>query len=451
MTNGGKKKSAIVNGKYYPLVSVCTPTFNRRPFIPIMLECFRNQTYPKHRIQWIIVDDGTDKIGDLVKPEVCGISQIEYYPVDTKMPLGAKRNLMHNYVKGSFVVYMDDDDYYPPERIAHSVERLQDNPSAMCAGASEVYVYFKHIQKMYQFGPYGPNHATAGTFAFRKELLGQSRYDDNAALAEEAAFLKGYTVPFVQLDPMKTILVFSHIHNTFDKRKLLDNPHPDYVKVSPKTVEMFIAKPCEAKIKKFFMEDIDALLANYKPGEPEMKPDVLKQIVEIEKERDAINQRQQPQQTKIIMKREDGGPDVELSIEDVLNILKQQQAHIEHANKRIIEQDNTIQSLQKQVIQMNKTQGKPDSWFAPSKPNSHEELNDKLFKYIQEQEEKIRRLEAQVSDKSPESNKPQDSAKPQESNKQQDSAKPQESNKPQPIKDTSNKSDPEVSIRVISD
>ena len=48
---------------------------------------------------------------------------------------------------------------------------LQKNPKALCAGSSELYIYFKHIEKMYQFGPYGPNHATAGTFAFKKELL----------------------------------------------------------------------------------------------------------------------------------------------------------------------------------------------------------------------------------------------------------------------------------------
>ena len=30
-----------------PFVSVCTPTFNRRPFIEMMFQCFRNQTYPK--------------------------------------------------------------------------------------------------------------------------------------------------------------------------------------------------------------------------------------------------------------------------------------------------------------------------------------------------------------------------------------------------------------------
>ena len=66
---------------------------------------------------------------------------------------------------------MDDDDYYPPERIAHSVEMLIANPQALCAGSSEIYIYFKHINKIIQFGPYGPNHATAGTFAFKKRTF----------------------------------------------------------------------------------------------------------------------------------------------------------------------------------------------------------------------------------------------------------------------------------------
>jgi hypothetical protein len=345
MTNGGKKKSAIINGKYHPLVSVCTPTFNRRPFIPTMLECFRNQTYPKHRIQWIIVDDGTDKIEDLVRHDVCGISQIEYHSVPNKMSLGAKRNLMHTFVKGSIIVYMDDDDYYPPERIAHAVDKLQENPSAMCAGSSEIYVYFKHIQKMYQFGPYGPNHATAGTFAFRKELLEKSKYEDTAALAEEAAFLKGYTIPFVQLDPLKTILVFSHIHNTFDKRKLLDSPESQYMQVSPKTVDTFIRKPNEAKIKKFFMEDIEKLLSEYKPGDPSMKPDVLKQIAEIDKERSARN----AGTTKVMMKRGDGQPDVELSIEDLVKILQQQTEEIRKQGDHIKNQNEQILNLVEQL------------------------------------------------------------------------------------------------------
>ena len=30
-----------------PFVSVCTPTYNRRLFIPQLIKCFKQQTYPK--------------------------------------------------------------------------------------------------------------------------------------------------------------------------------------------------------------------------------------------------------------------------------------------------------------------------------------------------------------------------------------------------------------------
>jgi hypothetical protein len=275
------KKSKSKNLNNLPFVSVCTPTFNRRPFIPSMIKCFNHQTYPKDKIEWIIIDDGTDKIEDLV----CDISNVKYYKYDEKMPLGRKRNLMHDKSQGEILVYMDDDDYYPPDRIMHAVNMLQSHPKALCAGASEIYIYFKHISKMYQFGPYGPNHATAGTFAFKRELLKNHRYNDTAALAEEKAFLKDYTVPFVQLEPKKTILVFSHDHNTFDKKTLLNNPHPQYTKVSDKKVEEFVK---EKELFDFFMKDIEVALKEYEPGMPSMKPDVLKQISELTHEREEL-------------------------------------------------------------------------------------------------------------------------------------------------------------------
>ena len=71
---------------------------------------------------------------------------------------------------------------------------------------------------------------------------------------------------------MKAILVFSHEHNTFDKRKLLENPHPNFVKESPKTVDMFVE---DEEMKDFYMNRIGGLLENYEAGSPSMKPDVL--------------------------------------------------------------------------------------------------------------------------------------------------------------------------------
>ena len=285
----GKNKNKQNKQNVLPFVSICTPTFNRRPFIPYMIKCFEHQDYPKDRIEWIIVDDGTDKIEDLVK----NISQVKYYKFDEKMTLGRKRNSAHEKCSGDIIVYMDDDDYYPPERISHSVKTLLENPKALCAGASEMYIYFKHIQKMYKFGPYGPNHSTAATFAFRKELLKQTSFDNNASVAEEKHFLKNYTIPFVQLDTMKSILVFSHNHNSFDKKDLLINPNPT-VNVSDKKVDDFVKNE---EIKKFFLEDIDGLLEKYDFGKPDHKPDVVKQLNEIkEKRQEMIRNEQKKQQ-----------------------------------------------------------------------------------------------------------------------------------------------------------
>ena len=345
----GKKPVHVpkLTKKYYPLVSVCTPTFNRRPFIRNIFECFKNQTYPKDRIEWIIVDDGTDKIRDMI--EASNIPQIKYFELPNKIPLGAKRNYMHTKCKGSIIVYMDDDDYYPPERIEHAVDTLNENRNALCAGSSEIYIYFKHIQKMIQCGPYGPNHATAGTFAFRAELLKDTRYQDDAALAEERAFLKGYTVPFVQLDPMKSILVFSHEHNTFDKRKLLDNPHPDFLKESTKTIDMFIRNKEEANIKKFFVEEIDKLLEKYEPGEPKMKPDVLKQIIEIEKDRARMISEENAKSGQIIM-QQPGKEPVPLNPGQIVELIKNQQTQLETLSKTAQQLDQMNQQLQKFLI-----------------------------------------------------------------------------------------------------
>ena len=343
-----------------PMVSVCTPTFNRRPFIHNMFRCFANQDYPMHLIEWIIVDDGTDKIKDLILAS--GIPQIRYFEVPEKMSLGAKRNYMHQFVRGSIIVYMDDDDYYPPERISHAVERLLGKPEALCAGSSEIYIYFKSMNKMIQCGPYNDNHATAGTFAFKTEMLKDTKYEDHAALAEERAFLKDYTIPFVQLDPLKTILVFSHDHNTFDKRKMFDqNQDPRFFKESPKNVDAFIRNSNEGAIKKFFMEDIDGLLEHYEPGRPHMKPDALKQIKEIEARHakmmeDAIAEQKA---NGPIMLQRPGQEPLKLSSEQVVNIIKQQQEQMNALNEKNNQNAKYIGLLQQKLIESKKSTSEP--------------------------------------------------------------------------------------------
>jgi hypothetical protein len=319
-----------------------------------MFQCFQNQTYPKNKIEWIIVDDGSDKIEDLILES--NIQQIRYFKIEKKMALGEKRNYMHSKVNGEIIVYMDDDDYYPPERISHSVETLQKNPDALCAGASEIYIFFKHIQKMIQCGPYGPNHATAGTFAFRKKLLETSKYESHAAIAEERAFLKDYTVPFAQMDPLKTILVFSHEHNTFDKRKMFDNAHPQFFKESNKTVDTFIRMKKEKSIKEFFLKTIDEKLKNYEPGEPKNKPDVLEQIKEIEAKRDEMikTEMEKMKGNGPIMLQQPGQEPKALSNQEVVNIMQGQMQQLQQFANEKQQLENMVKQLQEQLMRKTK-------------------------------------------------------------------------------------------------
>ena len=233
---GKKKKNKVVSANGKPFVSICTPTYNRRKFIPFIIKCFQQQTYPKQLMEWIVVDDGDDPVGDLFE----GVEGVKYFYQKEKMKLGRKRNYMHEKCKGEIIVYMDDDDYYPPDRVNHVVNRLRSQPRALACGS--FYIYFKHIQKIYLFGPYGKNHATAGTFGFWRKLLKETSYDDNAEMAEEKQFLKNYTVPFIQLDPKKSILVFAHDGNTFDKKKLLVNPNPKYIRETSLKPKFFFRK-----------------------------------------------------------------------------------------------------------------------------------------------------------------------------------------------------------------
>jgi len=271
----------------YCKVSICTPTFNRRPFIPLLINCIEHQTYPLLHVEWIIIDDGTDKIEDLIKfKNVYNKPTVKYYKYDNKMTLGKKRNLMHEKCDGDIIIYMDDDDYYPPERISHAVETLQNNPSFLCAGSSKMYMYFNHINKIYIMGPYANNHATAATFAFKRELLFHTKYNETNSISEEKEFLKNHTIPVLQLDSLKTIVVFSHLHNSIDKKILLENEQLNpTVHQTNLTLNTIITN----KFAILFIKSINNKLKSYNIGNLKYKPDVELQVVDKYKNKNTHN------------------------------------------------------------------------------------------------------------------------------------------------------------------
>ena len=189
-------------------------------------------------MEWIILDDGQDKVGDLFAAQ--NIPNLRYIPLDEKLTIGAKRNRLNKESKGEIIIAMDDDDYYPPERVNHVVMAFANNKDIQLAGSSEIFMYYSDSKQIFKLGPYNKNHATNGTMAWRASYARKHLYDETVTHAEEQSFLDHYKYPMIQLVPQKVMLVMSHSENTFDKKKLREDIKNPFIKLTTLKLRDFI-------------------------------------------------------------------------------------------------------------------------------------------------------------------------------------------------------------------
>jgi glycosyltransferase involved in cell wall biosynthesis len=237
-----------------PFVSVVTPTYNRKQFMEGLVACYAHQDYPKDRMEWIMYDDGTEPASEefLRLTAAAKLPNIRYIYDPVKVNIGAKRNRLNKESKGDIVIAMDDDDYYPPERVSHVVNRFRAFPKIELAGSSEIYMYYKDNGQIIRLGPYGPNHATNGTMAWRRSYGKTHTYDETVVCAEEKSFLEGYKHPMIQLDPIKTMLVMSHSQNTFNKNMFRQQENNHIIRKVGMTIKAFIK---DRRIREIFQRD----------------------------------------------------------------------------------------------------------------------------------------------------------------------------------------------------
>ena len=200
-------------------VSICTPTRNRGVALPILAECIKNQAYPNHLIEWVIADDSDSPIESILDSLDLEV-EIKYQYLDNPLPIGRKRNISTEMCSGDIIINFDDDDFYPVDRISHAVESLQGSSFYM-AGCSIVPILFIKESSLWISKSFGKNHAIANTFAFKKELLELTKYNDLDTFGEEKYFLKNYNLNLLQLDPFKTVITIAHSSNTVDKYKVV--------------------------------------------------------------------------------------------------------------------------------------------------------------------------------------------------------------------------------------
>ena len=106
------------------LVSVIIPTYNNFSFIRRAINSVFNQTWKDFEI--IVVDDGsTDRTRNIIQEFE---NNIVYLKQENKGPASA-RNRGLKIAKGKYVVFLDADDEFLPDKLSYQGNFLEENPS----------------------------------------------------------------------------------------------------------------------------------------------------------------------------------------------------------------------------------------------------------------------------------------------------------------------------------
>lgn len=235
MSESNKARSALSGivktldtGREKPFVSVVTPTWNRAAFLPYLLYMYRYQDYPAERRELVILDDSPQSHQPIIdrltqnQPEKFNIRYIHH---PEKLDLGKKRNMLNALAKGEYILCMDDDDYYPADKISYTIEMMQRH-RALISGSDQIPIWYSHINRIFKTRSFGPQNILNGTFCYHRNYLKKHRYEDACNLAEEEGFTNRFTVNPLQLPGERTILCISHSQNTFDKDFVLGSSQP---------------------------------------------------------------------------------------------------------------------------------------------------------------------------------------------------------------------------------
>jgi glycosyltransferase involved in cell wall biosynthesis len=204
-------------------VVACTPTKNRRWVWDFSKSCMDAQRLKPDL--WVILDNSSTPAEDWSLAQ--DRSDVLYERVTGVQPIGWMRNrcLEIALAEGAdYIVFWDDDDYYPPTRISSGIQALEANPTADIAGSSKMAVLLTRENILMNVGPFGPTHATAATYTIRRRYAETHRFVETKARGEELEFTKGWSANLIQVPSDETIVVIGHGRNTVDKSILLTSP-----------------------------------------------------------------------------------------------------------------------------------------------------------------------------------------------------------------------------------
>ena len=199
----------------YPLISVIIPTYKRAHFLGRAIDSVLNQTYPNTEI--IVVDDNDPDSIYRKKTEQIMLSYQNYnnvhyicHPYNRNG--AAARNTGLAGSSGKYICFLDDDDWYLPDKLLRQYEYLRINPNFAAVYCG--YSRNGHQNRPYKYGDLsfellsGTDIIYTNTIMIdREEALKCGGWDERFRRNQEAVFLLRYFTNGGQIGALADILV----------------------------------------------------------------------------------------------------------------------------------------------------------------------------------------------------------------------------------------------------
>lgn len=272
--------------KDYPRISIVTPLYNRYNFVMLMIRNYEAINYPRHKIEWVILDDSdcenfhkNDKYDlrvllnyikskngevnekfseDFFKKnnERVFSSNIKYFKLNKHVPLGKKRNLLGRLSLGEYIVHMDDDDFYPALSVVSRIRTLlmfkNNYKEDFMVGCSKVNCFdlISHAEfEAYDSDGNGNGRTISeSTMAYSKRFFNKQSFNDDDTMTECLNFMKDRYSNVVRMPSSFVVTQFSHNSNITNRRMNENNYSNNYFLKSLSAYDDALITELKAKV-----------------------------------------------------------------------------------------------------------------------------------------------------------------------------------------------------------
>jgi hypothetical protein len=278
-TRGLRHLPPVLEKADCPPISIITPTFQRKKLMEIAYHNLLSTDYPLDKIEWIVVEDapaqragpdqsvissqedapaqraGPDQSADtphVMKDSLAAFQQkvptlqIRYIPLDGRRSIGEKRNIGISAASHKWILFMDDDDHYPPTSFRRRMAWLLRGiiggkaPRISCCTTIALYDLKRGISAV-NVPPVSlplAQRVSEATLAFHRSVWEERPFPE-VSIAEGDLWIQGRECDVIEIPPQQVIVAFTHSGNQ-SSRRLPPNQPPACFWNFPKEYLTFI-------------------------------------------------------------------------------------------------------------------------------------------------------------------------------------------------------------------